>query len=125
MKRQLLGMMLLSASMFFLGSCGEANRVDELKEFVEKVQKEGSTYTEKQWEEVNQEFTELMEKLNNYEDLSADELHEIAKLQGEYAATAFKEHAGKAMDKAGAVLEGFLEGLTDEENNQETEDDSK
>ena len=97
--------------------------MEELKDFVEKVQKEGSSYTEKKWEEVNEEFTELLQKLNSYEDLSAEELRGIAELQGQYAATVFKEHAGKAMEKAGAVLDGFVEGLTgDDENGEQAEE---
>ena len=83
-----------------------------MKEFVEKVEKEGSSYTEEQWEEVNEEFSKMLDKLNEYEDMTPEELQEVAKLQGEFAAKAFKEQAGKAMEKAGAMLDGFMQGLT-------------
>ena len=95
-----------------LSSCESKSRVEELKDFVEKVQKEGSSYTEKQWKEANEEFSKLLDKLNEYEDMTPEEIQEIAKLQGEYAAKAFKEQAGKAMEKAGAALDGFMQGLT-------------
>ena len=95
-----------------LSSCESKSRVEELKYFVEKVQKEGSSYTEKQWKEANEEFSKLLDKLNEYEDMTPEEIQEIAKLQGEYAAKAFKEQAGKAMEKAGAALDGFMQGLT-------------
>ena len=62
---------LFGLSLLLLNSCGKQDRVEELKDFVEKVQKEGSSYTEKKWEEVNEEFSELLQKLNSYEDLSA------------------------------------------------------
>ena len=63
---------LFGLSLLLLNSCGKQDRVEELKDFVEKVQKEGSSYTEKKWEEVNEEFSELLQKLNSYEDLSAE-----------------------------------------------------
>ena len=97
--------------------------LEELKVLIKQIEEEGSSYTDKKWEEVNEEFSELLQKLNSYEDLSAEELREIAELQGQYAAIVFKEHAGKAMEKAGAVLDGFVEGLTgDDENGEQAEE---
>lgn len=129
MKKTILGAMLAAASLLCLGGCGQHSRVDELKDFVEKVQKEGSDYTEEQWQEVNAEFTKLLDKLNDYKDLSPEEVKEIAKYQAEYATAAFKEHAGKFMqeadktlEQAGAALEGALEGLTDDDETEESDD---
>ena len=42
-------MLLLGASIFFLGACEQKNRIDDLKDFIEKIKNEGSSYTEKQW----------------------------------------------------------------------------
>ena len=122
MKKLFMAALLGGASLLCLGSCESKSRVDELKEFVEKVEKEGSSYTEEQWEEVNEEFSKMLDKLNEYEDMTPEELQEVAKLQGEFAAKAFKEQAGKAMEKAGAMLDGFMQGLTGDTG--EEEDDS-
>ncbi len=122
MKKLFMAALLGGASLLCLGSCESKSRVDELKEFVEKVEKEGSSYTEEQWEEVNEEFSKMLDKLNEYEDMTPEELQEVAKLQGEFAAKAFKEQAGKAMEKAGAMLDGFMQGLTGD--TEEEEDDS-
>jgi len=122
MKKMFMAALLGGASLLCLGSCESKSRVDELKEFVEKVEKEGSSYTEEQWEEVNEEFSKMLDKLNEYEDMTPEELQEVAKLQGEFAAKAFKEQAGKAMEKAGAMLDGFMQGLTGD--TEEEEDDS-
>lgn len=122
MKKLFMAALLGGASLLCLGSCESKSRVDELKEFVEKVEKEGSSYTEEQWEEVNEEFRKMLDKLNEYEDMTPEELQEVAKLQGEFAAKAFKEQAGKAMEKAGAMLDGFMQGLTGD--TEEEEDDS-
>ena len=47
--------------------------------------------------------------------MTPEEIQEVARLQGEYAAKAFKEQAGKAMEKAGAALDGFMQGITGDE----------
>lgn len=101
-----------------LGSCqSKSSRIDNLKDFVEEISEDGKDYTTEQWEKVNKKFSELLEKINSYDDLSQEELEEVARLQGQYAATVFK-NSGKAimeqMEKAGTVLDGFLEGMGEE-----------
>lgn len=112
-----------------IGACqSKSSRIDDLKDFVEEIQKDGKDYSQEQWEKANEKFSQLLDKINSYEDLSEDELKEVAKLQGQYAATVFK-NSGKAimeqMEKAGAALDGFLEGVDQGlDNNQEEENES-
>lgn len=111
-----------------IGACqSKSSRIDDLKDFVEEIQKDGKDYSQEQWEKANEKFSQLLDKINSYEDLSKDELKEVAKLQGQYAATVFK-NSGKAimeqMEKAGAALDGFLEGVDQGlDNNQEEENE--
>lgn len=111
-----------------IGACqSKSSRIDDLKDFVEEIQKDGKDYSQEQWEKANEKFSQLLDKINSYEDLSEDELKEVAKLQGQYAATVFK-NSGKAimeqMEKAGAALDGFLEGVNQGlDNNQEEENE--
>ena len=111
-----------------IGACqSKSSRIDDLKDFVEEIQKDGKDYSQEQWEKANEKFSQLLDKINSYEDLSEDELKEVAKLQGQYAATVFK-NSGKAimeqMEKAGAALDGFLEGVDQGlDNNQEEENE--
>ena len=113
---------------FSICSCqSKSSRIDELIDFVEEIQKDGKDYSQEQWEKANEKFSQLLDKINSYEDLSEDELKEVAKLQGQYAATVFK-NSGKAimeqMEKAGAALDGFLEGVDQGlDNNQEEENE--
>lgn len=118
---------LLAAGILSLSACqSKSSRIDDLKDFVEEIQKDGEDYTQEQWEKANKKFSQLLDKINSYEDLSEDELKEVAKLQGQYAATVFK-NSGKAimeqMEKAGAVLDGFFEGIDQglDDNNEEDE----
>ena len=111
-----------------IGACqSKSSRIDDLKDFVEEIQKDGKDYSQEQWEKANEKFSQLLDKINSYEDLSEDELKEVAKLQGQYAATVFKI-SGKGimeeMEKAGAALDGFLEGVDQGlDNNQEEENE--
>ena len=104
---------LLFAAAFSLDSCREKSQVDELKDFIEEVKDKGSSYTEAQWEEANKKFSALLDKAKDAKDLSEDELREIARLQGEYASAACKviEKAGDVIDKTGAAIDGFVDGL--------------
>ena len=113
MKKYLMGMLLLAAATTF-NACREKSRVDELKDLVEQIAEEGSTYTEEQWEQVGDKFDQLLEKLEAYDDLTPEELNEMARLQGQYAAEAFKRHGQQfkqELEKAGKMLEGFMEGM--------------
>lgn len=114
MKKQIVCMMLAAASAGLLGACQSGSRIDELKDFVEEVSENGKDYTEEQWEEANQEFDELMEKIKSYDDLTQEELGEVAKLQGVYAAKAFQslgKQFQQGLESLGTALEGFTEGL--------------
>lgn len=113
MKKLLFGA-LLCAGLWGMSACSSKSQVEEFKDFVEEVCREGGTYTEKQWEEAEAKFTELLEKAENCKDLTQEDLYEIARLQGEYAAAAFKSQGKGAMEKAGAIMNGFMDGLMDE-----------
>ena len=119
MKKYLMGLLLVLSAVVFQ-ACQEKNRVDELKDFVEQICEKGGTYTEEQWEKVNDKFSELLEKLESYDDLTPEELNEIARLQGKYAAEAFKRHGQQfqqELEKAGKMLEGFMEGMDEGNDN--------
>ncbi len=115
MKKSFFCMPLLCAAFFAVTACSSGSRVDELKDFVEEVCKEGGAYTDKQWEEAGAKFNELLEQAENCKDLTQEELFEIARLQGEYAAAAFKSQGKGAMEKAGAIINGFMDGMMDGE----------
>lgn len=115
MKKQIVCVMFAAMGMGLLGACNSSEgRIGDLKDFVEEVSKDGEKYTEEQWEKANKKFSELLEKVRSYEDLSTEELTEVAKLQGIYAAQAFKSQGKKFKDnleEIGAAMDGFLEGL--------------
>lgn len=112
--KKLLTAALVVATCWVLGACQGHDRVSALRNLVEEVAKDGAGYTEEKWEQANEKFSELLDSLESYEDLTPEELNEIARLQGQYAAEAFKRHGKKfqqELEKAGQMLDGFMEGL--------------
>lgn len=95
----------------------KSDRIDELKDFVQEIANDGKDYTEEQWEKVDEKFEDLLEEVESYKDLTPEEVKEIARIQGEYAAVAIKKNSKKLMkemEKAGEKLDGFLDGLKEE-----------
>lgn len=126
MKKYILPVLLVLSMMGFQSCQSNQSRIDDLKDLVEDIQDNGKDYSAKQWEEASAKFDKLLEKINSYDDLSQEELEEVARLQGQYAATVFK-NSGKAimeqMEKAGAAIDGFIEGIS--EGLDETEEEPK
>lgn len=126
MKKYILPVLLVLSMMGFQSCQSNQSRIDDLKDLVEDIQDNGKDYSAKQWEEASAKFDKLLEKINSYDDLSQEELEEVARLQGQYAATVFK-NSGKAimeqMEKAGAAIDGFIEGIS--EGLDETEEELK
>lgn len=124
MKKYILLALLAIGIMGFQSCQSKQGRIDDLKNFVEEISEDGKDYTADQWEKANKKFSELLEKINSYDDLTEEELEEVAKLQGQYAATVFK-NSGKAimeqMEKAGVALDGFLEGVDEGMEDKEQE----
>lgn len=118
MKKNLIALLLAVAGTCALTACGGQNdRMDELKSLIEDIKEEGGTYTEEQWKAANEKFSKLLEQLGNDGELSAEELNELARLQGEYAATVFeKTHKDVAtsIEKAKAFFQGLQDGLNGE-----------
>ncbi|MDO4163295.1 MAG: hypothetical protein Q4D56_02750 [Bacteroides sp.] len=117
MKKIILLALLAICTLGFQSCQSKHSRIDDLKDFVEEITENGADYTQDQWEKANEKFSELLDKINSYDDLSQEEIEEVAKLQGQYAATAFKNSGKNIMEKmkkAGAAVEGFLDGVGEE-----------
>lgn len=102
---------------FSLMSCdSKSARMEKLNDLVEQLADDSKEYSEEQLEKLTKEYSETLEGLKEYDDLSPEEVKEMARIQGRYASAMLKQ-GGKALDKnmekAGKALEGFMEGLKD------------
>lgn len=99
-------------------SCDRKQRaLDNLKEFVERVEKEAPELTEDEWKDVNKEYVDLMAEIDKY-DYSLEESKQIGELQGRLVAIKVKdtgkdaiEGARKAYAKWVGIIWGFLHEL--------------
>lgn len=96
-------------------SCNKKqNAIDNLRNFVEKVEKNASQYTTEDWEGANAEFDELILETEKYE-YSGEDTQYIAELKGKYAGIKAKYSAQKlieGLDKAAKELKGAIDGFT-------------
>lgn len=104
--------------LFVFSACDRKQRaIDNLREFVERVEKEAPELTEDEWKDVNKEYVDLMAEIDKY-DYSLEESKQIGELQGRLVAIKVKdtgkdaiEGARKAYAKWVGIIWGFLHEL--------------
>lgn len=81
----------------------------------DKVEKNGASFSEAQWEKVSDQFDNLMEKYNaNIDKFNADQKKEINSAIGRFQAAQLKAGLGEVGNAIEGLVEGakgFLEGL--------------
>ena len=90
----------LMAMMVMMTACQQSKEdyIKEFKSFVEEVSEECADYTEADWEDVSKEFEALVKQAKQYEDLTAEEMMEIAAIQTKYAGIQAKKGFNKVID---------------------------
>ena len=90
----------LMAMIVMMTSCQQTKEgyIKEFEDFVEEVSEECADYTEEQWKEVAEEFELLVKKAEKYQDLTAEEKLELAKVQAKYAGLQAKKGIDKVID---------------------------
>lgn len=116
-KKTLLAVIALMC-LLVLTACDRKQRaLDNLREFVESVEKNAPDFTDEEWKEANKEYDNLMVEIDKY-DYSLEESKQIGELQGRLAAIKVKdtgkdaiEGARKAYAKWVGIIWGFLKEL--------------
>lgn len=97
--------------------------VNELSSLLEKIDNNSENYSEEDWNNITNEFTEIEEELSKYE-YTDEELKEIGRIKGQILAKMIKsavKDLKKQMEDLSKQLEGGLEGFFEEFNNEEVE----
>lgn len=89
------------------------------EQFVDKVEKNGSSYSEKEWQETSAKFEKLMNEYNQaYDKLSTDDQERINKAIGRYHAVVIKSGVNsvissfdKIVSSVSSKVKGFLDGV--------------
>ena len=102
--------------LFLLCSCDKKQHaIDNLSDFVEKVEKNAPEYTDEDWAKVNQEYEEIIAEIDKY-DYSGDETKQIAELKGKFVGIKTKDSVRDiidGVDKAGQDIKGTVKGIKD------------
>lgn len=117
-------LLLATISLFIFGSCVDSKNsyIKDFKDFVEKVQKEGSNYSKAQWEQADRTYKDYaVTKYDKYSSkLTNDEKMEVTKLKAAYIAkksgSAIQNGVQKAVEKGKEVVEKGKEAV--EQNNK-------
>lgn len=101
----------LMAMVVMMTACQQSKEdyIKEFENFVEEVSEECADYTEAQWKEVAEEFELLVKKAEKFQDMTAEDKLELAKLQAKYAGI----QAKKGIDKVIDGVKDFLGGKKD------------
>lgn len=102
--------------LFLLCSCDKKQHaIDNLSDFVEKVEKNAPEYTDEDWAKVNQEYEEIIAEIDKY-DYSGDETKQIAELKGKFVGIKTKDSVRDiidGVDKAVQDIKGTVKGIKD------------
>ena len=93
--------MVLMAMAVMMTACQQSKQdyIKEFENFVEEVSEECEDYTEEQWKEVAEEFELLVKKAEKFQDLTAEDKLELAKVQAKYAGIQAKKGIDKVIDR--------------------------
>ena len=105
-------------SLLLLTSCDKKQiAIDNLRDFVEKVEKKAPSYTSDDWDKVDAEYKEIISDINKYQ-YTDEEKKQISKMTGKYAGiktkysvNQFIEGIGDAVKEIRSTIEGFKDGL--------------
>lgn len=101
-------------TLLFLTSATK-NLPQQFEEFVDRIDKESSSYTEEDWGKVDEQFDALVESYRaEYDNLSSADRESIIKSIGRYRAIVVKSDVSKASVRLHEILGGigsFLEEM--------------
>ena len=95
----------------------EEKVINKMKSMIEKVEKDGANWDQKQWQEAFNEIEEISKEGKDC-NFTEEQMQEVYNLGGrltgimmQQGAKAVSEQAGSYMEAAGSYLEGLEEGL--------------
>lgn len=106
----------LSVCLLIFCSCDKKQHaIDNLSNFVEKVEKNAPDYSDEDWAKVNKEYEEITAEIDKY-DYSGDETKRIAELKGKFVGIKTKDSVRDiidGVDKAVQDIKGTVKGIKD------------
>ena len=113
----------MTVSIMACGCAASADRlISDFQDFIDNTEREMDTFTEEDWAKAEEEFNALTEKYREQADkLTEEQKKAVEKAIGEYwgiitrsSTDNFIEKAKKVLENIPDKIEGFIDGLTDE-----------
>ena len=107
----------------YIKDIGKNSFVNNFEDFVVKVGENYKEYSDEDWEVIDQEYLDLIEVRDKYEDLLTDEdSKRISKLQGKYLSYQAGNFIDDVLDttkdvirKAANYIDGFIDGFSSDQ----------
>lgn len=110
-----LSFMAFICTLVFTACDKKQHAIDNLSSFVEEVKKNAPEYTDKDWEEADKKYDEIIAEIEKY-DYSSQETERIAELKGKYVGIKTKDSAKDLIDSVEKTLhevKGSIKGFKD------------
>ena len=129
MERLLRLSLLAFICILLFSACNQRNRsqnaINNLRDFVTKVEENASEFTEEDWNRCDAEYETLAKEIDRYR-YSAENVHEIGRLKGKYTGIKSKykgkemiENVENAIEDIKGKIEGFKEGISGQKESPE------
>ena len=107
---------------FLFSSCKskEERVISKFESLTERIQKNGSEFSDEDWEAVIEEYKALQDEVSKC-DFSSEQLKHLGKAEGKLILEMSKEgskklgrDASKYIEEGASILDGFFEGLSED-----------
>ena len=115
MKKVVLSVFALFCFMVLTACDKKQSAIDNLSNFVEKVEKNAPEYKDEDWAKVNKEYEEIIAEIDKY-DYSGDDAKRIAELKGKFIGIKTKDSVRDiidGVDKAVQDIKSAVKGIKD------------
>lgn len=122
MRSSLMGMLFLGLSVLTQSCDKKQSQIDQIDSIVKRAEQNKDVLSEMDWKNLDEKMQKLQYNLeNNRKEYSEEQIRQVGKLQGKYAALLIKKELKdfqKSVNNLGSQMEGFIEGITDSSDNQ-------
>jgi hypothetical protein len=117
-----MGMLFLGLSVLTQSCDKKQSQIDQIDSIVKRAEQNKDVLSEMDWKNLDEKMQKLQYNLeNNRKEYSEEQIRQVGKLQGKYAALLIKKELKdfqKSVNNLGSQMEGFIEGITDSSDNQ-------
>jgi phage-related tail protein len=93
------------------------SKIDSFTKDLEYAEENYADFNTEDWNNLETDYNNLVNQIDNQEDLTNEEIKKIAKIKGRYSSLILKKGVKdfqKTIENVGEQIDGFIEGLNNE-----------